>query len=395
VLVGVAYLLVVVLLAVPGPSTETEIFGFLLAVVTLPGMFVMATAAPPLRGAAWLVAPALAALGVAAAAAYPPALYLWNGLAFERLIWTLLAVAIACPLLIAVYGAAVAVLYARKWAGDETLLIVQWWFVLTLTQAALLGTQGPVAAAAAFLPFAGDGRRAARRRSMAAANLRRGPRTSIAAAHVRRPAAQLSAAAGPDGVLAPVGSVELITGTDLATEVLEPHEFLDYLRGRLERHFVRDTADLDRRLGELDLRPDLDGRYRVNEMCCHADTWRPAVQALVSDVDAVLIDLRGLTASRTGVIHEIECLTALLPVERVVAITDATTDTAVLRWVLDRATALAPAGAPIHDDAAPALRTVTLSGHPTDLARLLDTVGHAACRTAPPATSPGPRGRPA
>jgi hypothetical protein len=105
-------------------------------------MFVMATAAPPLRGAAWLVAPALAALGLAAVAAYPPALYLWNGLAFERLIWTLLAVAIACPLLIAVYGAAVAVLYARKWAGDETVLIVQWWFVLTLTQAALLGTQG-------------------------------------------------------------------------------------------------------------------------------------------------------------------------------------------------------------------------------------------------------------
>jgi hypothetical protein len=190
-----------------------------------------------------------------------------------------------------------------------------------------------------------------------------------------------------------VGSVELITGTDLATELLEPHEFLDYLRGRLERHFVRDAADLDRRLGELDLRPDLDGRYRVNEMCCHADTWRPAVQALVSDVDAVLIDLRGLTASRTGVIHEIECLTALLPVERVVAITDATTDTAVLRWALDRATALAPAGAPIHDDAAPALRTVTLSDHPTDLGRLLDTVGHAACRTVSPAPSPGLRGR--
>ena len=92
-----------------------------------------------------------------------------------------------------------------------------------------------------------------------------------------------------------VGSVDLITGTDLATELLEPHEFLDYLRGRLRRHFVRGPDDLTRRLDELDLRPDLDGRYRVNELLCHEDTWRPALEALVHEVDAVLIDLRGLT----------------------------------------------------------------------------------------------------
>ena len=292
----------------------------------------------------------------------------------------LLAVAVACPLLIALYGVAVAVLYARKWAGDETLLTLPW-FVLVLTQAALLGTQGPAAAAAAFAPFG----------AMVVVLLVVGllRRRSLNEAPTRLLLLRTFGDRNRSSRLLRdltvywrwIGSVELITGTDLATELLEPHEFLDYLRGRLKRHFVRDAADLDRRLAELDLRPDLDGRYRVNEMWGHDDTWRPTVAALVSDVDAVLIDLRGLTPSRTGVVHEIERLAALLPLERVVAITDATTDTAVLRWALDRAIALAPAGAPVHDDPAPALRTVTLSDHPTDLARLLDSVAYAADRT--------------
>jgi hypothetical protein len=176
-----------------------------------------------------------------------------------------------------------------------------------------------------------------------------------------------------------VGSVELITGTDLATELLEPHEFLDYLRGRLRRHFVRGPADLARRVDELDLRPDLDGRHRVNEMLCHDDTWRLALAALVHEVDAVLIDLRGLTPQRTGVVYEIERLVAEVPLDRVVALTDATTDGHVLRWALDRAGAQAPDDAPVRDDPAPALRTVALTGRwSADLEKVLDAVGQAA-----------------
>ena len=392
VLAWAVYALLVVLLAMLGAPAETEVGGFLLGGVTLPGALVLATAAPALRGVAWLVAPALAALGLAAVATYPPLLYIKYGLAFDRLMWTLLAVAVACLLLVGLYGAAVAVLYARKWAGDETLLILQWWFVLALTLAAFLGTKGPLPAVAEFAPFA----------AMVVVLL-------VAGLLARRtpdeaPARLLLLRAFGDRQRSSrllrdltvywrwVGSVELITGTDLATELLEPHEFLDYLRGRLKRRFVRDAADLDRRLGELDLRPDLDGRYRVNEMCCHDDTWRLAVTALVSDVDVVLIDLRGLTAARTGVIEEIACLAALLPLARVVAVTDATTDAAVLRWALDRASGAAPVDAPLHHDAAPTLRTVTLSDDPSDLDRLLDTVAHAAGAAASPATAAERRG---
>lgn len=97
-----------------------------------------------------------------------------------------------------------------------------------------------------------------------------------------------------------VASVELITGTDLATDVLEPHELLEYLGGKLARRFVRDETDLARRLQDLDLLRDRDGRYLVNDLLCHEDTWRLALNAMVDGTDAVLVDLRGLTAHKRG-----------------------------------------------------------------------------------------------
>jgi hypothetical protein len=376
-----AYLVAVVLLAATSSAARAAALDFLLGVLAVPGLFVLVTAARSMRGAAWFVAPALVALGLAIATAYTPLLYLWYRLPFDRSVWILAVATVAIPTLAVVYGAVVTLLYARKWASDETLLILQWFFVLAVTQVILLGTQGAAAAVWALAPFGvlilvllG-----------VALVARRTPAHPPARLLLLRTFGDRDRSSRLLRDLTVhwrwVGSVDLITGTDLATELLEPHEFLDYLRGRLRRYFVRDPADLARRLEELDLRPDLDGRYRVNEMLCHDDTWRPALSALVHEVDAVLIDLRGLTPRRTGVVYEIERLVAEVPLSRVVALTDATTDQHVLRWALDRAAAQAPENAPVRADRAPALRTVALSGRwSADLAQVLDTVGQAAAR---------------
>jgi hypothetical protein len=53
------------------------------------------------------------------------------------------------------------------------------------------------------------------------------------------------------------------------------------------------------RLASLDLEPDADGRYRINEMMCTDDTWRPTVEGLIGSVDVIMIDLRGFTARTT------------------------------------------------------------------------------------------------
>src|SRR4029453_17013432 len=49
-----------------------------------------------------------------------------------------------------------------------------------------------------------------------------------------------------------LGPIHMIAGPDLVATALEPHEFLDLLRGRLSRRFVRDSTDLPRHIAELD-----------------------------------------------------------------------------------------------------------------------------------------------
>jgi hypothetical protein len=376
-----AYVAVVLALVAAGHGRVViELAALLTLYVAVPGAFVLATAPRTLRGVAWLVAPALVALGLTSIVAFGPLAYLWYAAPLDRLQWELLALAATLPLLVVLYAAAVALAYSRKWAGDETLLIGQWWLILAMTHTVVLGVGGSIDAlwalapvvATALLPVLGvpwirrptPGERPARLLLLRTFGDRRRSTRLLRdlTVHWRW-----------------VGSIELITGPDLATELLEPHEFLDYVRGRLRRRFVRDDADLTRRLVELDLLPDLDGRYRVNELLCHDDTWRQTVEALVPKVDAVLIDLRGLTAERTGVVHEIERLVALVPLHRIVALTDATTNTQVLRLALDRAAALTPPGAPACDDPTPMLRIVHLTGRRADdLTGVLNAVGHAA-----------------
>jgi hypothetical protein len=73
------------------------------------------------------------------------------------------------------------------------------------------------------------------------------------------------------------GSIQLISATDVARGRFEPDEFLDFLSGRLGSAYISTGTDLDQRVAKLDLRPDPDGRYRVNEFFCRNDTWQQTV----------------------------------------------------------------------------------------------------------------------
>ena len=55
-----------------------------------------------------------------------------------------------------------------------------------------------------------------------------------------------------------IGNIDMIAGPDLATTAVEPHEFLDFVGGRLSRAFVHDEADLARRHAARALGPDPD-----------------------------------------------------------------------------------------------------------------------------------------
>jgi hypothetical protein len=132
-----------------------------------------------------------------------------------------------------------------------------------------------------------------------------------------------------------VGGIRFIAGPDLATTTVEPHEFLDFLTGKLARRFIDGPQTLELRISETDSKPDRDGRYRVNDFFCHDDTWTVVLSRLVNDSDAVLMDLRGFSSQNQGVIHEIRELINTARLERVVFVVDGTTDERSLRQTFE------------------------------------------------------------
>jgi hypothetical protein len=130
------------------------------------------------------------------------------------------------------------------------------------------------------------------------------------------------------------GPVQLIAGVDLAMRTADPGDVLALLDGRLADLYVRALEDVPERLARLDLAPDPDGRFRINEIYCRENTWRPTLEALLDASDAVLMDLRSFSAGNAGCIFEIEQLVSRLPSDGIVLVCDETTDMPLLRRVL-------------------------------------------------------------
>lgn len=124
------------------------------------------------------------------------------------------------------------------------------------------------------------------------------------------------------------GNTVLIAGTDLATRTLDPDDLFTFLGGRLGERFIATPAQVPQRLADFDLRPDPDGRYRVNECYCFDGTWQAALVALVQRADVVLMDLRGFQAKNAGCRHELGVLSQAPNVQRVVLLHDDRTDRA-------------------------------------------------------------------
>lgn len=152
------------------------------------------------------------------------------------------------------------------------------------------------------------------------------------------------------------GSISMIAGPDLVTTTVEPHEFLEFVSGRLGRQFVSGPADLDRRIATMDTARDPDGRYRIHEFFCRADTWQMTMQRLAQMSDAVLMDLRSFAPANQGCLFELGRLLDGVDLERVVFLIDETTDRPFLDTTLQRLWTGLSAGSPNRKAEAPAAR---------------------------------------
>jgi hypothetical protein len=169
-----------------------------------------------------------------------------------------------------------------------------------------------------------------------------------------------------------IGSLQLIAGPDLATTTVEPHEFLSFVSGKLASLFIENERALDDRMKDLDLLPDRDGRFRVNEFFCYDNTWEQVLGRLVHTCDAVLMDLRGFSPDNAGCRFELRALAQQVPFDRVTLVIDDETDTALLESELSDALATAAPDSPNRAPGGARLTSFRLaSTNPAALAGLL------------------------
>ena len=130
------------------------------------------------------------------------------------------------------------------------------------------------------------------------------------------------------------GPVQLIAGVDLAMRTADPGDMLAFLDGRLAEAYVRTPQEVGERLARLDLRPDPDGRFRINEVYCRDHTWRTTLEALLDGTDRVLMDLRSFSAQNAGCRFELEQIVRRVRTDNIVLVCDKTTDLPLLREIL-------------------------------------------------------------
>ena len=179
-----------------------------------------------------------------------------------------------------------------------------------------------------------------------------------------------------------IGNIDMIAGPDLVTTAVEPHEFLDFVGGRLSRQFVRDEADLERRFTARALGPDPDGRHRVNEFFCHDDTWRPTMLRLAQAADVVLMDLRGFTPQNQGCRYELQQLLDFVALERVLVLIDADAPRDFIEGTLQTLWQASRADSPNRAAMPARLRLLEDRGE-TTVARLVDALLEALARPQP------------
>jgi hypothetical protein len=130
------------------------------------------------------------------------------------------------------------------------------------------------------------------------------------------------------------GPVQLIAGSDLAMRTVDPGDVFAFVRGRLRDQYVASVAEIPSRVERLDMRPDPDGRFRINELYCRHDTWKATLVSLLAVTDAVVMDLRGFSRESRGCLFELQQIVTTVATNRIVLIVDRATDQPLLEETL-------------------------------------------------------------
>jgi len=118
------------------------------------------------------------------------------------------------------------------------------------------------------------------------------------------------------------GYIKLIAGFDLTNSLVDIDDLLTYLSGGIRKRFCLSETLIIENVNKIDKLPDIDGRYRVNEMYCNNSTWKTVLDKLLPGTNRILMDLRGFSAANKGCIHEIQQIIYSVPMEKVLFVSD-------------------------------------------------------------------------
>lgn len=266
-------------------------------------------------------------------------------------------------------------LYATKRISDLTLTIGAIWLLQTLVLASgLFREAGAFGLAAAFLPmlaWAATLNGAQRLLATRAASRSARHLLFLRVFGFGRRTRRLIDLLGPRW--RQLGSIQVIAAPDLASRAVEPSTFLEFVRGRLQDLFLRTPRDLQQRLESLDLLPDRDGRYRINLVYCSGEIWKAAVRQLMESASLIAMDLRGFGQERRGCVFELQTLLDTVPLNRLVLLTDVTTDLAALESLLQERWQDLDAASPNHVLGPAELRLLDTGAGETAVVRALLT----------------------
>jgi hypothetical protein len=223
-----------------------------------------------------------------------------------------------------VLGRALGRAYSRKWLSDLLIVFTGVWVFALTDRAVMVVDQAGAAALAMYLPLLwiptvmllGERWRPRRER----------PPTLLVLRVFQQDAQTQSLYDQVVERWRLSGNTVMIAGTDLANRTLDADDIFRFLDSKLAERFIVSPSDVPRRIAELDMTADIDGRYRVNKCYCHDTTWQDALQALVRCSDVVLMDLRGFHAHNAGCRYELATLARESRDLRVVVLTDGRTD---------------------------------------------------------------------
>ena len=140
------------------------------------------------------------------------------------------------------------------------------------------------------------------------------------------------------------GSIQMISGPDLATTNLEPHEVISFVSGQLKNSYCEDSESIEKNISNADILPDLDGTHRVNEFFCRDNNWKEVLKKLVKNSEVVLMDLRKFSEKFKGCKYEIEALAKLVSFKKLIFIIDETTVISFTKEVFTNAFCMAGKG---------------------------------------------------